>query len=278
MENLDISVIINLLTVLTIAAAVAGFMAGLLGVGGGIIMVPALYYAFSVLDFDIVTRMHLSVGTSLAIIVPTSIISTKTHMEYDAVDFKMVKTFGVLIVLGVLFGTFLAVSLKTPALVLFFAVFSCFVGLFFIFLREKLVESPKTISNTVKNISGLFIGFISVPLGIGGGSLMVPFMRTFGYDIRKSIGTAAAVGFLIAISGTTTMIISGKIIDNVNSPFSIGYINLLGFAVFVPVTMVMARIGARVVYKINKELLSRIFGCFLLMVSARSFFEYFSIT
>ena len=278
MENVDISVIINLLTVLAIAAAVAGFMAGLLGVGGGIIMVPALYYAFSVLDFDIVTRMHLSVGTSLAIIVPTSIISTKTHMEYDAVDFKMVKTFGVLIVLGVLFGTFLAVSLKTPALVLFFAVFSCFVGLFFIFLREKLVESPKTISNTIKNISGLFIGFISVPLGIGGGSLMVPFMRTFGYDIRKSIGTAAAVGFLIAISGTTTMIISGKIIDNVNSPFSIGYINLLGFAVFVPVTMVMARIGARVVYKIDKKLLSRIFGCFLLMVSARSFFEYFSIT
>ena len=278
MENVDTSVIINLLTVLAIAAAVAGFMAGLLGVGGGIIMVPALYYAFSVLDFDIVTRMHLSVGTSLAIIVPTSIISTKTHMEYDAVDFKMVKTFGVLIVLGVLFGTFLAVSLKTPALVLFFAVFSCFVGLFFIFLREKLVESPKTISNTIKNISGLFIGFISVPLGIGGGSLMVPFMRTFGYDIRKSIGTAAAVGFLIAISGTVTMIISGKIIDNINSPFSIGYINLLGFAVFVPVTMVMARIGARVVYKINKKLLSRIFGCFLLMVSARSFFEYFSIT
>ena len=278
MENVDTSVIINLLTVLAIAAAVAGFMAGLLGVGGGIIMVPALYYAFSVLDFDIVTRMHLSVGTSLAIIVPTSIISTKTHMEYDAVDFKMVKTFGVLIVLGVLFGTFLAVSLKTPALVLFFAVFSCFVGLFFIFLREKLVESPKTISNTIKNISGLFIGFISVPLGIGGGSLMVPFMRTFGYDIRKSIGTAAAVGFLIAISGTTTMIISGKIIDNVNSPFSIGYINLLGFAVFVPVTMVMARVGAKVVYKIDKKLLSRIFGCFLLIVSARSFFEYFSIT
>ena len=278
MENVDTSVIINLLTVLAIAAAVAGFMAGLLGVGGGIIMVPALYYAFSVLDFDIVTRMHLSVGTSLAIIVPTSIISTKTHMEYDAVDFKMVKTFGVLIVLGVLFGTFLAVSLKTPALVLFFAVFSCFVGLFFIFLREKLVESPKTISNTIKNISGLFIGFISVPLGIGGGSLMVPFMRTFGYDIRKSIGTAAAVGFLIAISGTVTMIISGKIIDNVNSPFSIGYINLLGFAVFVPVTMVMARLGAKVVYKINKKFLSRIFGCFLLMVSARSFIEYFSIT
>ena len=278
MENLNINELVNLLFVLTAAATVAGFMAGLLGVGGGIIMVPALYYAFSVLEFDLVTRMHLSVGTSLAIIIPTSIISTKTHSEYDAVDFKMVKTFGLLIVVGVFAGTFLAVNLKTPALVLFFAFFSFFVGLFFIFLRDKLVENPRQISSLIKNISGVLIGFISVPLGIGGGSLMVPFMRTFGYDIRKSIGTAAAVGFLIALTGTITMIFSGKIIDNVNSPFSFGYVNLLGFLVFVPVTMVMARIGAKAVYKINKKLLSRIFGSFLLLVSIRSFIEYFNIT
>ena len=278
MENLNINELVNLLFVLAAAATVAGFMAGLLGVGGGIIMVPALYYAFSVLEFDLVTRMHLSVGTSLAIIIPTSIISTKTHSEYDAVDFKMVKTFGLLIVVGVFAGTFLAVNLRTPALVLFFAFFSFFVGLFFIFLRDKLVENPRQISSLIKNISGVLIGFISVPLGIGGGSLMVPFMRTFGYDIRKSIGTAAAVGFLIALTGTITMIFSGKIIDNVNSPFSFGYVNLLGFLVFVPVTMVMARIGAKAVYKINKKLLSRIFGSFLLLVSIRSFIEYFNIT
>ena len=278
MENLDTNILVNLLTVLAIAAAIAGFMAGLLGVGGGIIFVPALYYAFSVLEFDIVTRMHLAVGTSLAIIVPTSIISTKTHMEHKAVDFKMVKTFGLLIVLGVLIGTFLAVNLKTPSLVLFFAFFSFCVGLFFIFFRDKLLESPKEIYTLIKNVSGLIIGFISVPLGIGGGSLMVPFLRTFGYDIRTSIGTAAAVGFLIAITGSTTMIIGGNIINNVNTPFSIGYINLLGFIVFVPITMIMARIGAKVVYKINKKLLSKIFGCFLLLVSVRSFFEYFSIT
>ncbi len=278
MGNIDFNTIVNLLTVLAFAAAVAGFMAGLLGVGGGIIMVPALYYAFSVLEFDILTRMHLSVGTSLAIIIPTSIISTKTHMEHKAVNFEMVKTFGLLIVLGVFAGTFLAVNLKTPALVLFFAFFSFCVGLFFIFFRDKLMENPKEISKLIKNISGLLIGFISVPLGIGGGSLMVPFLRTFGYDIRTSIGTAAAVGFLIALTGTTTMIIGGNIINNVNTPYSLGYINLLGFIVFVPITMVMARIGAKVVYKINKKLLSRIFGFFLLLVSARSFFEYFSIT
>ena len=278
MEILNSSELINLLIVLASAAAVAGFMAGLLGVGGGIIMVPALYYAFTVLDFDIVTRMHLSVGTSLAIIIPTSIISTKTHMEYDAVDFKMVKSFGIFILLGVIAGTFLAVSLKTPALVLFFSIFAFIVGLFFIFVREKLMENPKKISDLIKNISGIIIGFISVPLGIGGGSLMVPFMRTFGYDIRKSIGTASAVGFLIAISGTITMIAGGKIIDNINTPFSIGYVNLLGLIVFVPVTMIMARIGAKAVYKINKRLLSKIFGTFLVIVSIRSFIEYLSIS
>ena len=277
MDFFNTSELINLLVVLGAAAAVAGFMAGLLGVGGGIIMVPALYYAFTVLDFDIVTRMHLSVGTSLAIIIPTSIISTKTHMEYDAVDFKMVKSFGIFILFGVVGGTFLAVNLKTPALVLFFSIFAFIVGLFFIFVREKLMENPKKISNFVKNISGIIIGFISVPLGIGGGSLMVPFMRTFGYDIRKSIGTAAAVGFLIAVSGSITMITGGKLIDNVSTPFSLGYVNLLGFIVFVPVTMIMARIGAKAVYKIDKKLLSKIFGTFLIIVAVRSFIEYLSI-
>jgi uncharacterized membrane protein YfcA len=278
MEILDINEIINLLVVLSIAASVAGFMAGLLGVGGGIIMVPALYYAFTVLDFDIATRMHLSVGTSLAIIIPTSVISAKTHMEFDAVDFKLVKSFGVFIVLGVIGGTFLAVNLKTPTFVLFFSIMAFIVGLFFIFFREKVVENPKQIKDSIKNISGIIVGFISVLLGIGGGSLMVPFMRTFGYDIRKSIGTASAIGFLIALSGTITMITGGKIVGNVSTPFSIGYINLLGFIVFVPVTMLMARVGAKAVYKLDKKLLSRIFGTFLIAVSIRSFIEYLNLT
>lgn len=278
MEILNFSEIFNLLTVLAIAAAVAGFMAGLLGVGGGIIMVPALYYAFTVLGYDISTKMHLSVGTSLAIIIPTSIISAKTHMEHNAVDFKMVKSFGLFILIGVIAGTFLVVNLKTPNLILFFSIFAFMTGLFFIFLREKLVENPKKISELVKNISGILIGFISVPLGIGGGSLMVPFMRTVGYDLRKSIGTAATTGILIAVSGTITMIISGKIINNINTPFSFGYINLLGFVVFVPVTMIMARLGAKAVYKIDKKILSKIFGSFLLIVSIRSFIEYLNVT
>ena len=103
---------------------------------------------------------------------------------------------------------------------------------------------------------------------------MVPFMRTFGYDIRKSIGTAAAIGFLISVSGAITMIVGGKIINNVNTPFSIGYINLLGFIVFVPVTMLMARIGAKTVHKIDKKKVSSYFGLFLLLVGTNFLVEY----
>ena len=278
MDLLNFSEIVNLLLVLSIAASVAGFMAGLLGVGGGIIMVPALYYAFTVLDFDIATRMHISVGTSLAIIVPTSIISAKTHMEHRAVDINLVKSFGIFIVLGVVGGTFLAVNLRTSDFILFFSIMAFIVGLFFIFFREKFLENPKKINDSIKNISGIAVGFISVLLGIGGGSLMVPFMRTFGYDIRKSIGTASAIGILIATSGTITMITGGEIINNISTPYSIGYINLFGFIVFVPVTMLMARIGAKAVYKIDKKLLSKIFGSFLIIVSIRSFIEYLKVS
>ena len=278
MDFLNFSEIFNLLIVLSIAASVAGFMAGLLGVGGGIIIVPALYYAFTVLDFDIATRMHISVGTSLAIILPTSIISAKTHMEHKAVDIKLVKSFGIFIIFGVIGGTFLAVNLRTSDFILFFSIMAFIVGLFFIFFRDKFLENPKKIKDSIKNISGIGVGFISVLLGIGGGSLMVPFMRTFGYDIRRSIGTASAIGILIAISGTLTMMTGGEIINNVNTPYTIGYINLFGFIVFVPVTMLMARIGAKAVYKIGKKLLSKIFGTFLIIVSIRSFIEYLKIS
>ena len=145
MEVLNFSEIFNLLTVLAIAAAVAGFMAGLLGVGGGIIMVPALYYAFTVLGYDISTKMHLSVGTSLAIIIPTSIISAKTHMEHNAVDFKMVKSFGLFILIGVIAGTFLVVNLKTPNLILFFSIFAFDRFIFYFFKRKTCRKSKKNI-------------------------------------------------------------------------------------------------------------------------------------
>ena len=105
--------IFYLIIVMVMAASVAGFAAGLLGVGGGLVMVPALYYAFTVLDFEMATKMHLALGTSLAIIIPTSIMSTRTHMKFNAVDFGLIKSFGIYIVLGVIIGTFLASNLNT---------------------------------------------------------------------------------------------------------------------------------------------------------------------
>tara|TARA_B110000285_G_scaffold233332_1_gene306789 strand:+ start:656 stop:1492 length:837 start_codon:yes stop_codon:yes gene_type:complete len=264
----------TLIIILAIAATISGFIAGLLGVGGGIIMVPALYYAFTVMDFDIATRMHLSLGTSLAIIIPTSIMSAKTHMKFNAVDFKLIKSFGIFIVLGVMLGTVLASNLKTPPLMLFFSFFAFLVGLFFIFFREKVGANPRPISQTFKVLIGMGLGFFAVPLGIGGGSLGVPAMRLFGYPIKTAIGTSAAIGFLISIFGAMSMSFSGFFFDTVNTPLSLGYVNLPGFLVFVPVTMLMAPIGARLVHRTDKSLLSKIFGVFLLIIAVRSFYEY----
>jgi uncharacterized membrane protein YfcA len=264
----------TLIIILAIAATISGFIAGLLGVGGGIIMVPALYYAFTVMDFDIATRMHLSLGTSLAIIIPTSIMSAKTHMKFNAVDFKLIKSFGIFIVLGVMLGTVLASNLKTPPLMLFFSFFAFLVGLFFIFFREKVGANPRPISQTFKVVIGVGLGFFAVPLGIGGGSLGVPAMRLFGYPIKTAIGTSAAIGFLISIFGAMSMSFSGFFFDTVNTPLSLGYVNLPGFLVFVPVTMLMAPIGARLVHRTDKSLLSKIFGVFLLIIAVRSFYEY----
>ncbi len=277
MLGTDISQILNLLIVLSIAACIAGFMAGLLGVGGGLVMVPALYYAFSVLNFEIETKMHLALGTSLAIIIPTSIMSTRTHMKYKAVDFGLIKSFGIYIIIGVLLGTLLASKLKTAGLVLFFSIFAFLVGLFFIFLKNKLEETEKNIPKIFKIIIGNLIGFISVPLGIGGGSLSVPFMRLFGYDMRKAIGTSAAIGIVIAITGTVSMISSGALFANVKSPLSFGYFNLPGFLVFVPITMLAAPLGAKVVHKVSRSLISRIFGIYLIIMSIKSFQEYLTI-
>ena len=129
MPSLDFNQLATLIIVLAIAATASGFIAGLLGVGGGILMVPALYYAFSILEFDPNIIMHLSLGTSLAIIIPTSIMSAKTHYKFKAVNFNLIKSFGISVVIGIFIGTFMATQLKTIQLLLIFSIFSFCVGL-----------------------------------------------------------------------------------------------------------------------------------------------------
>ena len=213
MEIINSGELINLLAILAIAAAVAGFMAGLLGVGGGIIMVPALYYAFTVLDFDIVTRMHLSVGTSLAIIIPTSIVSVFTHHQHKAVDFSVVKGYGFFVAIGVILGTILAASLETKPLILFFTVVVYILAFYLLFLKEKEENLEIKMGILAKAICGIVSGFISAPMGIGGAVMNVPILKFFGYPINKAIGSAAAIGFVIALFGTIGFLFSGNYLN-----------------------------------------------------------------
>ena len=140
MTSLAYDQIIPLIIVLSIAASLSGFIAGLLGVGGGIIMVPALYYAFGKLGYNAELIMHMAIATSLAIIIPTSIVSALSHMRYKAVNFDLVKTFGVSVAIGILIGTFVATNSKTPQLLLMFSFFAFCVAVFFIFLETKQVQ------------------------------------------------------------------------------------------------------------------------------------------
>ena len=277
-ESLDLNQIIILVTVLAISAAVSGFIAGLLGVGGGIIMVPALYYAFTELGYDETVKMHMALGTSLAIIIPTSIVSALSHIKYKAVNFKLVKSFGIAVAIGILIGTFIATNLRTPQLLLMFSFFAFCVAIFFIFFRNKVGEKKKNVPNFVKSAYGIFMGFMSVPLGIGAGSLGVPFIKVLGYSINIAIGTSATIGIVNSVCGAITMAISGTFFSNVQVPFSIGFVNIPGFIIFVPVTMLLAPIGAKIVHSIDKEIISKMFGIFLLLISIRSFIEYLNFS
>ena len=273
--NLDQSQIIFILVIMTLSAVSVGFMAGLFGIGGGLITVPVLYYIFNFIGLDQSFTMHLAVGTSFAIIIPTSISSIITHMKYKAVDFDIIKTFGIFVILGVIFGTIFAANLKTASLILFFSIMTMSFSLFFLFLKEKTRPIKKEINILIKFLSGFTSGFLSAPMGIGGGIINTPILKIFGYPINVAIGSSAAFGFLISLIGTFGFIISGKYL-NIEAPLSFGFVNIPAFLVFVPITTFMAKIGARTVHKVNKQFIGKLFGIFLLLVSLRLFIDYFS--
>lgn len=274
-ENLDQSQIIYIITMMIGSAIIVGFMAGLFGIGGGLITVPVLYYIFNFIGFDQSFVMHLAIGTSFAIIIPTSISSIATHMKYKAVDFNVVKTFGFFVVLGVIFGTIFAANLKTASLILFFAIMTMIFSLFFLVIKEKTNPVKKKINLFIKFLSGFTSGFLSAPMGIGGGIINTPILKIFGYPINVAIGCSAAFGFLISLVGAIGFIISGKYLQ-IQAPLSFGFINIPAFLIFVPITTFMAKVGARTVHKVNRQLIGKLFGIFLLLVSVRLFFEYYA--
>ena len=275
-ENLDQNQIIFIVTVMAASAVIVGFMAGLFGIGGGLIMVPILFYLYSFVGIEQRFVMHLALGTSFSIIIPTSIISTMTHMKFKAVDFSIVKTFGIFVVIGVVFGTIFAISLKTSSLVLLFSIMTMIFAIYFLLEKEKINPIPRQINLIYKVICGFLSGFVSAPMGIGGGVFNVPIFKIFGYSIPVAIGSSAAIGFLTALTGAIGFAVSGNFL-NINTPLSLGFINIPTFLIFVPITAVMAKIGARTVHKVNKKLLGKLFGVYLFIVACRLFLEYFEI-
>ena len=261
---------------MALIAILVGFAAGLFGIGGGLITVPFLFYIFGTLDLDQSYIMHLAVGTSFAIIIPTSIVSVMTHYKYKAVDFDIVKNYGIFVVIGVIFGTIFAATLITKTLVLFFTLVIFFLGLYLLILKEKETNVSIKIKLQFKILLGFIVGFISAPMGVGGGLMNVPILKFFGYSINRAIGSAAAIGFLIAVSGAVGFLISGSYLK-VNIPLSIGFLNIPAFLIFVPITTFMARIGAKTVHEIDKKKISKYFGIFLLIVALKFLFEYFKL-
>ena len=275
-ENLDQGQIIFIVTAMATSAVVTGFMAGFFGIGGGLIMVPILFYIYDFAGIELTYIMHLALGTSFSIIIPTSIISTMTHMKFKAVDFSIVKTFGAFVAIGVVFGTVFAVSLKTSSLVLFFSIMTMIFSIYFLTAKEKINPTPRKISLSYRVVCGFLSGFLSAPMGIAGGVINTPILKMFGYPIKVAIGCSAAVGFVIALIGAIGFAVSGSYLD-INTPFSLGFINIPTFLIFVPITMFMAKIGAKTVHKFDKRLIGKLFGIYLFIISCKLFYEYFSI-
>ncbi len=237
---------------MVLTAIPVGFVAGLFGIGGGLITVPFLYYIFESMGVDQAYLMHLAVGTSFAIIIPTSIVSVVTHHKFKAVNFDIVKSYGLYVVVGVIIGTIFAASLKTKSLILFFTIIILFLSIYLLLLKEKEKNVIIEIKTHLKIIFGLIVGFISAPMGIGGAIMNVPILKFFGYSINNAIGSAAAIGFLIALFGAFGFLLTGSYL-NTNIPLSIGFLNIPAFLIFIPVTTFMARIGAKTVHKIDKK-------------------------
>ena len=261
---------------MAVTAIPVGFVAGLFGIGGGLITVPFLYYIFNSLGIDPQYTMHLAVGTSFAIIIPTSTVSVLTHHKFKSVDFDIVKSYGVYVISGVIIGTIFASLLKTKSLILFFSIVVLFLSIYLMLLKEKKKDVIMNIKLHLKIILGFIVGFISAPMGIGGAIMNVPILKFFGYSINKAIGSAAAIGFLIALFGAVGFLITGSYLKT-NLPLSIGFLNVPAFLIFIPITTFMARIGARTVHRIDKKKITKIFGIFLFIIAIKFLLEFLKL-
>lgn len=247
---------------------VAGFAGGLLGVGGGIVLVPVLFQVFTFLGVDESVRMQLAAGTSLATIIPTSIRSALAHHKKGAIDIALLRTWVPMVLVGVLSGILIARFASSDVLSGVFAVVALLVALNLGLSREGFHIASRLPRGPVGQIIPLFIGSLSSLMGIGGGTIGVPLLTLFNYPIRLAVATGAALGLIISVPGTVGFVIAG-LGAGVDLPGTLGYVNVLGFAAIIPATMWMAPKGARMAHSIPPRVLRMVFGTFLLVTSLR---------
>lgn len=254
---------------MTASGLLAGFLAGLMGIGGGIVIIPALYVAFQAIGTSDAYLMHMTLGSTLAIVFFTGSLSARSHHRRGAVWMPLVRRWAVWIVLGSLLGSMLAPYIKNQALVMLFAVLAFLMGLKFIFSIKLASEPHDEAKEPPKGgLHIVIIGVLSSLMGIGGATFTVPLMTHLGVNIIKAVGTAATLGVVISFSATLGFMWSGFGVEGLPA-LSIGFVNLLAVAIIAPLSMAMAPVGVMVAHKIPHRALSIIFGCFLIVTSIR---------
>ncbi|KAG1668280.1 tRNA-dihydrouridine(20/20a) synthase [Nymphon striatum] len=254
------------------AGIVAGFLAGVFGIGGGAILVPVFFQAFDWAGADDAVRMHLAVGTSLAIIVPTSLRSFSSHYKHGAVAMDVLRSYVITIPLGVLLGSMLIASISSSALRVVFAFIAIAVAAKLILQRDSWKLGDEIPTGLTRIVAGTGIGFLSMLMGIGGGVLNNTFMTLYGRPMHQAVATSAGAGVLISVPGLIGAAWAGWGVDGL-LPFSTGYVNWIAFAIVIPITIFMAPIGASFAHKIEKRQLELCFGLFLLVVAGRFFYS-----
>ncbi len=252
----------------------AGVLAGLFGIGGGIVIVPVLEAALGFLEVDPAIRMHVAVATSLATIVPTSISSARAHHQRGAVDLEIVKRWALFVLVGALLGAWIASQVHSRVLAAVFATLALLVALKMVFLPETRNLTEDVPRGPLVAVIPTAIGCFSSMMGIGGGTFSVMTLTLFNQRIHRAVGTAALFGLIISLPATAGFIATGWG-DARLPPGSLGYVSLVGFALIAPATYATAPVGAKIAHGLSQKHLSALFGAFLLLVSFRLFYRAF---
>ena len=265
--------VIRLALVLLATGCAAGFSAGLFGIGGGSVMVPALYFVFDALGYPASTIMHTAVATSSAVIIISSIRSVASHHKHGAVDWdilwpaKIYKSWGLWIGAGALLASAIfAKYISGPQLTLIFGIIMSLISLQFVFGRPDWKWRETLPGGASIPIGGMSIGSLSAIMGIGGGVFSVTLMVICGKTIHRAIGTASGIGMFISIPATLGFILSGWGISG-RPPLSLGYVNILGFVLVALTSILFIPLGARLAHNTDQRKLKIIFGVFLALVS-----------